>query len=493
MQRINSEAFAMKVRAGFGFLSARRAALPVAMLLVFTAFPAHAQYRTSIQGSVTDPQGSTIPGATLTLKNLSTNATTVHKSNDSGVFNFNALPADHFSLEIEREGFKKKVLNDLQLIPEQPNSLNIQLEIGDVTQTVSVNANLEPALDTQTATISRTITSNEIEQLPTFGRDVFQLSQLAPGAVADGSQAGGGGTFNLPGNQGPGGTAASAGIFQTENGPQVNANGGQYGSNGITIDGISTVSAVWGGTTVITPTEDSIDNVKVVTNSYDSENGRFSGALTQVTSKSGSNSFHGSFFFQANRPGLNAYQRYNGPSFYNSGATTPSAKGLLRDTQQFNQYGGSVGGPIWKNKIFGFFAYETIRNNSSVTGTGWYGHNAIRRIGATGQHCGNLPFVSRSGSEDYGYHRRDLRDRWTYRRRDVQSDSRSRLEYRFAAYLGPGKRRTRLGRAIQILRESAADFRTFPTLLTSRRSIPPRSQRPNTTDGQMRMLQGRTI
>jgi hypothetical protein len=372
MQQINLEAFATRVRTGVGFLSARKAALPVAMLLVLTALPAHAQYRTSIQGSVTDPQGSAIPGATLTLTNQSTNGTIVRKSDDAGVFNFNALSADRYSLVVEREGFKKKALDNLQLIPEQANALNIQLEIGDVTQTVSVNADLEPALDTQTATISRTITSTEIQQLPTFGRDVFQLSQLAPGAVADGSQAGGGGTFNLPGNQGPGGTAANAGIFQTENGPQMNANGGQYGSNGITIDGISTVSAVWGGTTVITPTEDSIDNVKVVTNSYDSENGRFSGALTQVTSKSGSNNFHGSLFFQANRPGLNAYQRYNGPSFYNTGATTPSAKGLLRDTQQFNQYGGSVGGPIWKNKIFAFFAYETIRNNSSVTGTGWY-------------------------------------------------------------------------------------------------------------------------
>ena len=372
MQHLHLKDFVRIMRTGIGTLSARKAGWPVSLLLVFFALTAHAQYRTSIQGSVTDPQGSAVPGATLTLKNLSTNETVVRNSNDAGVFNFNALPADRFSLTVEREGFKKKVLDSLQLIPEQSNALNIQLEIGDVTQTVSVNADLEPALDTQTATISRTITSNEIEQMPTFGRDVFQLSQLAPGAVADGSQASGGGTFNLPGNQGPGGTAANAGIFQTENGPQMNANGGQYGSNGITIDGISTVSAVWGGTTVITPTEDSIDNVKVVTNSYDSENGRFSGALTQVTSKSGSNNFHGSLFFQANRPGLNAYQRYNGPSFYNPGATTPSAKGLLRDTQQFNQYGGSVGGPIWKNKVFGFFAYETIRNNSSVTGTGWY-------------------------------------------------------------------------------------------------------------------------
>ena len=384
MQQINLKGFATKVRTGVEFPSARKAGLPVALLLVFFALPAHAQYRTSIQGSVTDPQGSVIPGATLTLKNLSTNGTIVRTSNDAGVFNFNALPADHFSLVAERDGFKKKVLNDLQLIPEQPNSLNIQLDLGAVTETVSVNAGLEPAIDTQTAAIGRTISSNEIEQMPSFGRDVFQLTQLAPGVVSDGSQAGGGGTFNLPGNQGPGGTSANAGIFQTENGPQANANGGQYETNGITIDGISTVSAVWGGTSVITPTEDSIANVKIVTNAYDSENGRFSGALTQVTSKSGSNSFHGSLFFQGHRPGLNAYQRYNGPSFYNPTAKTPDAKGLLRDSQRFNQYGGSVGGPIWKSKIFGFFAYETVRNNSSVTGTGWYDTTQFDALAPTG-------------------------------------------------------------------------------------------------------------
>ena len=78
-----------------------------------------AQFRTSIQGVVTDPEGEVIPGATLTLKNISTNQTDVRTSSAAGVFNFNALPADHFSLVIESKGFKKKVLSDLQLIPER--------------------------------------------------------------------------------------------------------------------------------------------------------------------------------------------------------------------------------------------------------------------------------------------------------------------------------------------------------------------------------------
>ncbi len=99
-----------------------------------------------------------------------------------------------------------------------------------------------------------------------------------------------GGAYSLPGNQGPGGTAAgSGGIFQTENGPQVQSLGGQYETNGISIDGISTTSAVWGGTSVITPSEDSVEDLHVVSNSYDAENGRFSGAQIEVTTKSGTN------------------------------------------------------------------------------------------------------------------------------------------------------------------------------------------------------------
>jgi len=346
----------------------------VALLLLIASFaaPAHAQYRTSIQGVVTDPQGAVIPGATLTLTDQGTNAKVVRTSDETGVFNFNALPADQFTLLVERAGFQKKVLHDLQLIPEQANALNVKLEIGADTQTVSVNASLAAAMDTETAEIGHTISANEIQHMPSFGRDVFQLTQLAPGVISDGSQSAGGGSFSLPGAQGVAASGNADGIFKTENAPQANANGGRIDSNSISIDGISTVSAVWGGASVITPSEESIESVKVVTNAYDSENGRFSGAQTQVTSKSGSNAIHGGLFFQANRPGLNAYQRYNGPSFYNPSNITAAEKGLLRDSQRFNQLGGNGSGPLWKNKVFAFFSYETLRNNSSTTGTGWY-------------------------------------------------------------------------------------------------------------------------
>ena len=125
---------------------------------------------------------------------------------------------------------------------------------------------------------------------------MFTLAQLTPGVFGNGARSASGGSSNNPGNQGPGGSGS--GIFQTENGPQIQTRGGRYNTNGISMDGISTVSAVWGGTSIITPSESSIANMKVVSNSYDAENGRFSGSSIEVTTKSGSNQFHGGGFFR---------------------------------------------------------------------------------------------------------------------------------------------------------------------------------------------------
>lgn len=346
-----------------------QAVAAVAVFVLFVA-SASAQFRASIQGAVTDPDGGVIPGATLTLIDNDTNRVLTATANDSGVYNFNALPPDHFTLAATAKGFQKKVINNVTIIPEQANALNVQLVIGDVATTVNVSSDTLPALDTETANLQGTVTSNDIQHLPSAGRDVFQLAQLAPGAFGDAAQGSGGGTNSLPGTQGPGGPGATAGIYATENGPQTLAGGGQYETNSISVDGISTASAVWGGTTIITPNEDSVDNVKISTNAYDAEFGRFSGAQMQVTTKAGTNDFHGSIFFRADRPGLNAYQRYNGPGSLTPG--TPQSRGLLRDTARLNDIGGSIGGPILKDRLFAFFAYDTIRNNSNTTANSWY-------------------------------------------------------------------------------------------------------------------------
>jgi hypothetical protein len=345
--------------------------LAILLLSSLLAPVAQAQYRASLRGVVSDPTGAVIPGAIVTLTNTETNEKQTSTSDANGLYNFNALPPANFQLTVERDGFQKQVINSVRIIPEQANALNLRLQVGQQSQTVTVNGSELPGLETATASLSGTITSNQIQHLPSYNRDVFQLAQLAPGVFGDGSQGSGGGTNNLPGNQGPGGSGNSqAGLFATENGPQIQTHGGQYETNGISIDGISTVSAVWGGTSVITPSEDSVQDVKVVSNSYDAEDGRFSGGQIEVTTKSGTNEFHGSAFFKASRPGLNAYQRWNGVGSVAPG--TAAERGLNRDDSRFNNYGGSLGGPIIKNRLFAFFNWETSPFSASSTAQGWY-------------------------------------------------------------------------------------------------------------------------
>jgi len=204
--------------------------------------------------------------------------------------------------------------------------------------------------------------------------------------LADGSQSGGGGGFQSPGTQtgassnGGGNLGHASSIFATENGASANANGGQFQNNGYTVDGISTVSAVWGGSTVVTPSEDSVSNVKIVTNAYDAENGRYRGAQVQIISQNGTNQYHGSLFFKAHRPGLDARTKYNG---YNNGN--------VRDANRFNNWGGSAGGPILKNKLFAFFSYERLDNNAAgATTSGWYETSQFRALAATGTNAAKI-------------------------------------------------------------------------------------------------------
>jgi carboxypeptidase family protein len=350
-------------------------AIVFAVCAVFLVAAAHAQYRAGIQGVIADAQGAVVEGATITLTAKETGISKTTTSDSSGVYAFSGLAPGRYSLVVEKTGFKKQVLDDVLVVAEQTNAVNVQLQVGQVTEAVTVSAEAAP-IETQSGTVAGSITTSEIQALPSFGRDVFQLLQLAPGVFGDGSRNAGGDTQAQPGNQGPGGTGGSAGIFQTENRPQISANGGRQNANNVTLDGIGITSVSWGGAAIITPNEDSVAEVKVVSNGYDAENGRFAGAQVQVITQNGTNQYHGSFFFKADRPGLNSFQPWSGTA---GSPTLPQ-----KNTNRFNQWGGSAGGPILKNKLFAFFAYETIRNHSMVTSTGWYETAALLKLAPSG-------------------------------------------------------------------------------------------------------------
>jgi len=330
-------------------------------LLITIAKPVSAQYRGSLQGTITDPQGAVVQDATVTLTSNETNVAKTATTTSSGVYSIAGLAPGMYSLTVEKEGFGKKLVL-VSLASEQSQSQDVQLEVAQqAATTVTVSAEATPAIDTENANISGTFSAQQIQALPTFGRDPFQAAALAPGTFGDNARGSGNGAQNLPGSAGPGAPSGSTGIVGTENQVQIVANGTRNSSNSFQVDGVEVNSLAWGGAAVITPNEESVKEVTVESNPYSAENGRNSGAQVLVVSKNGTNEFHGSALFKADRPGLDAYQRWNGPG-----------NPVTRDNDRFNQWAGGVGGPVLKNHLFFFFSYETLRNNTASLATGWY-------------------------------------------------------------------------------------------------------------------------
>jgi hypothetical protein len=340
---------------------ALKSALPL-LILVLLPLVLSAQYRAGIQGVVQDPTGAAIPGATLTLTNKDTGLVKTTTSDAAGVYNFLSLAPGNYSIKADATGFSSTTLANVVVAGEQTQAVNVQLALGTVQQSVTVQGSVAPVLNTENAQIGTTLTANQVQNMPAFGRDPYRLLGLAPGAFGDQEVNNGGGSQNTPGSAGPGGTSATSSIFQTENQVQVNADGQRNTANSFQVDGVQVNSLDWGGAAIITPSPASIKEIQVLTNSYDATLGRNSGAQVDVISQNGTNTPHGSLFFKMDRPGLNAHQGYNGPS-------GPTAN--QRVSNRFNQEAASLGGPVVKNHLFFFFAYETLRQSTTTTGTAW--------------------------------------------------------------------------------------------------------------------------
>ena len=355
--------------------------LSVFLLAIFT-LSAHAQYGASMQGVVMDAQGAVIPGAHVTLTEQDTGRKAETTADGTGNFFFGGLAPSLYKIEASHDGFQTNVIQNFKVIADQANALNVKLDVGGATTTVTINAEEQPQIDTETGSLGSTISQQEISRLPSAGRDVFELVQLASGMFGDGSQSNGNNgsaTNGLPSSN-SGGAGLSNGIYKTENRPQASAGGGRTNTNGISIDGVAITSVTWGGAAVITPNEDTVKEFKVIANPYDAEDGRTSGADIKITSQNGTNDIHGSFFFKRDSRGLNAAPRWD-----------PSGNALADKTSlQFNDFGGTVGGPIIHNKLFGFFGYETYRNSSTATGGGWYETSYIDGLGPSGSIASQL-------------------------------------------------------------------------------------------------------
>ena len=322
-------------------------------VLLGLARPAHAQYNAAVQGSVTDPGGAAIAHAKVTLTSIETGIAKTTESSDSGFYRIGELAPGVYKLEVEATGFKTSTTTDVLVSAEQVRGLDVKLEVGTVTQSVTVNGSATPNLQSEDANISGTLTSNEIDSLPAVGRDPYELLRLTPGVFGDGGRQGNGNSQNLPGQQGPGGSNSL--IFQVENQVQIVSDGQRVSANNFQVDGVSANSLGWGGAAVVTPNEESVKEIEVLSSTYSATDGRNSGTQVKVVSKNGTNQFHGSALAKFDDPGLDAFNRYHGP-FGNP----------QRVDEKYRQFGGSLGGPIIRDKLFFFFSYEGERANGTT-------------------------------------------------------------------------------------------------------------------------------
>jgi outer membrane receptor protein involved in Fe transport len=334
---------------------------------------ANAQFKAGIQGTVTDTSGGLVQDAKITLTNTETGKTQETTSSSEGFYRLSGLPPGKYKLTVEKAGYKQKVFDNVVVNAEAVQGIDVPLEVGEISAIVTVTAETATVLETENANVDRAITTQEVRTLPQFGRDPYELTRLTPGVFGDFARGGGGGAVNLPNQSGPGGSNRS--IFQTENQPQISANGQRISANDFQIDGTSVNSLTWGGAAVITPNQESVREVRVIANNYSAEFGRNSGAQVLIVSQAGTNQFHGSLFLKNNSPGLNAFNKYGGVN------NAPH----VRNNQRYNQFGGSLGGPIYlprfgeggrsvisgKNRAFFFASYEGLRSNTSGTFNAW--------------------------------------------------------------------------------------------------------------------------
>src|SRR5712692_10337206 len=334
-----------------------RRSLLLSLLLSLCALSAYAQFKASIQGTIMDSKGGAVAGAKVTVTNQGTGVTRDTVASDEGFYRVTELPPGNYTVTVEAAGFKKSVSNSIVVQAEQPRGFDVTLQIGASSESVTVTATSE-ALSTENANLGTSISSQELQRLPQVERDPYELLRLTPGVFGDGARQGNGNASVFPNNSGPGGSNSS--IFQVENQVQVSANGQRAASNNFTIDGVSVNSLGFGGTAVITPNQESIQEITVLSSSYSAEDGRGTGAQVKVVSKSGTNQFHGTGFFQYQDPNWNAFNKFHGAP-----GEQPS-----RVNTKFRQFGGSLGGPVWKDKLFFFFSYEGLRSNNQDISTG---------------------------------------------------------------------------------------------------------------------------
>ena len=295
------------------------------VLALFAGVLAHAQTTTTLLGTVTDKTGGVVPNAEINAVNVGTNQARTAQTNPQGEYRVDFLPIGEYTVEVSAAGFKKFVQKGVVLEINVAARVNAQLDVGQLTDSVEVTA-AAPAVNTENAQVGRTVENIEITTLPIVGRNVYTLLTLTPGVSSSSNSI----TLGFPEQR----TMINGGVD------------GGAGSVNYYLDGGNNMTGLR-NTGNVAPNPDAVEEFRVITNNYSAEYGRFAGGVVNVITRSGTNAFHGSLFEFLRNDAMNAHDW---------GALTIAP--LRR-----NQFGGTLGGPIRKDKTFFFGTYSGLRQN----------------------------------------------------------------------------------------------------------------------------------
>lgn len=284
----------------------------------------------SITGVVTDPSGAVVQGANVTATSSATAAARTAVSSDSGTYSITSLAPGSYTVSVEKAGFPKVVFDHVQVSTSLSVPLNAQFQLGTATESVNVTADTLAPIETQDSQVSNLVDSARMKALPLITRNPYELVLLSPGTAQANSSLGG-----------------------------FNVNGARERNNNFLLDGVdnndTSVPGIPGGALAANP--ESTEEFRVITNNFNAEYGRDTGAIVDVVTKSGSNRFHGNAYW------FGRYDKIGGArDWFNRAEDGP------RNPYVRNQFGYSIGGPIWKNKTFFFFNHELQRFRTAQTG-----------------------------------------------------------------------------------------------------------------------------
>ncbi len=312
--------------------------LTACLALVLIAAPVFAQTITGrIDGRVADTSGAVLPGATVTIVNIGTGLTTTRVADDNGIFTATNLPVGTYTVTAELQGFRRAQRTDVQLGADGRLSLDFALGVGELTESVQVQAVAGEAVNRTSGEVARTIDSRQIRDLAFNGRNYLELASLIPGAVAT--------DFD------PLALATSLSVT----GQAINGSRGN--TNNLTIDGTSNLDSGSNGSQVNNVSLSFIEEVKIQTSNFSAEVGRNSGAAINVVTRSGTNRLNGTARYDLRD------EKFDEPNYF---AARDASGNRTKPPLEFRNFEGALGGPLVRNKLF-FFAGQQYRTINRFT------------------------------------------------------------------------------------------------------------------------------